>query len=455
MILDETQVKDLVLQLEQALEEGQTQRVEKIAHQLIEADVELATAYNALAISALEEEANYEAAKTYYELALASSPESATLHFNLAILYDQFYHQTDLAISYYEQAIALDATYVDAYIELIELLLEQNTQLEQAMTYANLAETLDEKNPRLLNNIGCLHLRIHQDYQTAVSYFERALLQTSNKALIAANLADAHVKLRQYEQAKHAYELSLSHQPDNALICHNFAHVLQHHLHDATLAKQMYLRAITLAPHEIQPYLGLKSLYLHLLKSPKEAAALLEDGLKHVTNTMRLELELADLYDVVLEDFDKAVYYYKKVLQQQPHHLTALNALAYLHVQVYKNYEAAIRYYESVLEVDPQTPITYVNLGHVYFLKLSNFDQALHYYNEAHERIKQQQVSVPYAAELYLNLGMLYDECYHQPFTALNYYEQAIGVKGNKKAEQRALRLYKKLPQSLHTALIS
>ena len=454
-IMTEKLSHPLTEQLESALETNAFNQVQQLADQMIAEQIDMDAAYNALAILELEHHQNVEQARMYYEQAILHNDQSATLHYNLGMLYDQFLADTTTAMSYYEQAIELDSTYVDAYVELIELGLETQQDLTQVMTYAEIAESLAPDNPRLLNNIGCLHLRQHRNYQQAVVYFERALLQTENKALIAANLADVYVRLAEYKKAKKAYELSLTHDPNNALICHNFAHLLQHQIQDYDLAKHWYQRAISLAPTEVHPYIGLKNLLVHQLKLPKDAIMLLEEGLNQVNQPVRLELELADLYDLVLEDFDQAVYYYKRVLLQQPKNLTVLNALAYLSVQVFKTYDQALRYYEQVLEVDPHTPITYVNIGHVYFLKLANFDQALYYYEKANELIKQHGHTVPYADELHLNLGMLYEDYYQQQLKAMAHYEQAVALKANKKAEKKLLRLYEVISKPLISQIIS
>ena len=452
--MSENEHELIVTKLESALEQEQYARAAELAHELLAVQVSCDAAYNALAMVALETDDTAKALM-YYELALLENPTSETLNYNIGMLYDQFLGDYKTAMTYYEQALELNPEYVEVYLELIEIRLENNLDLEQARREVELALALAPKNARLLNDSGCLYIRHEHQVEAAIEQFKQAVLLADNKALVAANLADAYMKAKQYEQAKQAYELSLGHDPTNPLICHNYAHLLQHKLHEFERAKQLYERAIALAPHEVHPYVGLKALYVNHLKQPLEAAKRLEAALEVVRDRTRLEYELAELYDVVLEDFEKAVFYYECVLAVYPNNITILNALAFIHVQVLKKYEEGIQYYERVLAIDDQLPITYVNIGHVYFLKMNLPELALSYYEKAKQLIQATRENPSYQEELYFNLGLLYENHKGELLHAVNYFEQAMTIKGSVYIEKHLLKLYGRISRPFHAQGIS
>lgn len=434
--------------IEQLLDEKRFDEAESLLLEQLQDHCDLAAVYNALAIICIESYRDYPRAKKYYCEAINHQPNSATLYFNLAILYEQFLNQPTEAITCYEKAIALDNQYVDAYLNLAELLIDLNEDTELALTYSHKVEGLEPNNARNLNNLGCLYLKYKQDLEHAIVYFEKAVHFSSNPSTALANLADAYVRDGRMDEAKEAYEKSLALDANNSLVNHNYAHILRHHFEAYEEAIVYYQKAIECDPYSLVSYQGLRSLYAYDLHDPRRGVEVLVEALPYFKEEGLL-LEIANIYDFELNEYEEATHYYECVLSMNPNNLLALNALAYLNVEIFKNYLSALDYYLRVLEVDNHTPSTYVNIGHLYFYHLADYKEAKHYYLKADELIRQRQLSVKYAGELYYNLGILYENYLGDDYHAIEAYEKAVSYGQDKNSEKKLLRLYEKTPQRI------
>ena len=100
--------------VEQLLDEKRFDEAESLLLEQLNNHPDLAAVYNALAIICIESYQDYTRAEKYYREAIVHQPDSATLYFNLAILYEQFLNRPAEAVISYEKAISLDEGYVDA-----------------------------------------------------------------------------------------------------------------------------------------------------------------------------------------------------------------------------------------------------------------------------------------------------------------------------------------------------
>ncbi|MBQ1769510.1 MAG: tetratricopeptide repeat protein [Turicibacter sp.] len=440
----------LLEHIEQLLDEQRFDEAEVLLLEQLDRKSNLAAVYNALAIIAIESYQDYIRAEKYYRKAIELNPESPTLYFNLAILYEQFLSQPSEAIMYYKEAISLDSNYVDAYINLAELCIDLNDDVELAFECSQKVMELEPNHARNLNNLGCLYIKNKQDAASAIPYFEKSVELSSNPATALANLADAYVRCERFDEAKEAYETSLELEPDNTLVCHNYAHILRHHFKAYDEAIYYYRRAIELDPYSLVSYQGLRSLYIHDLHDSKSGVEVLVSAIPYFKNEEGLILEIANIYDFELENYTQAADYYEQVLEINPNNLLALNALAYLNVEIFKNYLSALDYYLRVLEIDNQTPSTYVNIGHLYFYHLADYQSAKIYYLKADEWIQKRGKPVKYAGELYYNLGTLYENYLNDDYHAMEAYEKAVTFGHDQHAEKKLISLYAKKTQRIH-----
>ncbi|MFR7897650.1 MAG: hypothetical protein ACLU4M_11360, partial [Turicibacter sanguinis] len=145
--------------IEQLLDDKQFQEAESLLLEQLERKQNLAAVYNALGIIAIEHYQDYKLAEQNYRLALDYNDTSATIHFNLAILYDQFLNNPHQALKHYQKAIEYDDHYIDAYLNLVELCIDLEENVELAYEYSKKVESLDSTNARNLNNIGCILIK--------------------------------------------------------------------------------------------------------------------------------------------------------------------------------------------------------------------------------------------------------------------------------------------------------
>ena len=436
--------------IEQLLDEQRFDEAESLLLEQLDRQTNLAAVYNALAIIAIESYQDYRRAERYYRQAIDYNEDSATLYFNLAILYEQFLNQPSEAITCYEKAIELDPKYVDAYVNLAELCIDLNGDVELAFECSEKVAELEPNHARNLNNLGCLYIKYKQDAKTAIPYFEKSVELSTNPATALSNLADAYIRAERFDEAKEAYEKSLELEPDNTLVCHNYAHILRHHFKAYEEAVHYYRQAIKLDPYSLVSYHGLRSLYAYDLHDPKSGVEVLISALPYFQNEEGLVLEIANICDFELDEHEQARHYYERVLEINPNNLLALNALAYLNVEIFKNYLAALDYYLRVLEIDDQTPSTYVNIGHLYFYHLSDYQSAKVYYLKADKLVQKRGKPVKYAGELYYNLGMLYENYLGDDYHAIESYEKAVTFGQDKNAQKKLITLYAKKKCRVH-----
>jgi len=138
-------------------------------------------------------------------------------------------------------------------------------------------------------------------------------LKTKNapktQALRHAQLAEAHMRLKQYEEVKRAALRALELNPDNVLALSLLANYYAFSAEkDPEMAELMYLQIIE--------------------KQPKNLMALHNLGM---------------VYQFDKGDFNKAIEYYQRALKAEPDYLTLRNlAIIYFQIKDEKNYEACI-----------------------------------------------------------------------------------------------------------------
>ena len=86
-------------------------------------------------------------------------------------------------------------------------------------------------------------------------------------------------------------------------------------------------------PTNLETYFKLKHLYSTQLKSPEQTIDILENALVHHPKNVMLLTEIASVYEFELEDYQQAKKYYETVLDIQPDHRIALDALDVLNDQ--------------------------------------------------------------------------------------------------------------------------
>ena len=151
------------------------------------------------------------------------------------------------------------------------------------------------------------------------------------------------------------------------------------------------------------------------------------------------------------EDYEKAIYYYKKTIELDPNYEAAHFFLANIYDELGEN-EKAIYHYEKTIEIEPAYYYAYINLGCIYEAEDKNL-KAYHYFYRAHQvdpadymalfnlgvacrKLGQIKESIRYYRKslnsnpeysfTYLNLAILYKEVFEDYQESIALYTEGI-----------------------------
>lgn len=291
------------------------------------------------------------------------------------------------AIAHYQQAIALNPSYVEAY-----------------------------------NNLGCAVFKSDQ-IDRAIHYFRQGIALDPHRAELHNNLAQAYVALEQPDPAIASYQQALQCQPTMAAAHHNLGK-LWHHLHHYERAIACFQKAIHLTPEAIVPYNDCAQAFFDWGK-PNRA-------IPYVQRAIALQPQFVEGYcqmvesQLVRDALDQARHACATLLRSLQDNAPASAILgiwantyrAFGDVSfLYERYDQAGRYYERSLQIRPQHPDLWERLADSY-ARIGYETSATLYYRQA----LQAQSLPDAAATLHLKLAQLLEKQF--PEAATHHYHQ-------------------------------
>ena len=146
-----------------------------------------------------------------YESMLASDPDNAVLHRDVAVLY-MTAGRTAAAIRHYRRSIELDAASATAHYNLATLLAAGGA-LDEALRHFRRAVALRPAHAAAHNNLGAV-LKALGRLAEATPYFERAVALDAGNAAAHNNFASALASTGRPADAVRHYRLALASEPD-------------------------------------------------------------------------------------------------------------------------------------------------------------------------------------------------------------------------------------------------
>lgn len=150
------------------------------------------------------------------------------------------------------------------------------------------------------------------------------------------------------------------------------------------------------------------------------ALTLLDKEWRNHPNNISIQAQYAYIYDQ-LEDFDKAVEYYEKILTRDPKWEYGLQRLSYIYCSIKFDYETALKYINRKMDINIDTGYYGDYYGKAFILShLDRYDEAIDYYkkyikfNPTHVAgyvniaICENEVGNYVEAEKYVNIGLKY-----------------------------------------------
>lgn len=307
-------------------------------------------------------------------------------------------NRPEMAIPYYEAALALKADHAEAHHNLANTLFALNRPHEAIAHYHSIL-AIDPDDSGAHNNIGIAFQAIGE-LQVAVAHFQRAIAIKPDLAEAHGSLGNVLRTLNRPHEAILQYKHALAIRPDCADLHNNLAGVLQT-LGRLTEAVGHYQQALKLKLDDAEAHFNLGNA-LDALSRPAEAVASYEAALAIRPDLPGAHNNLGNVLQK-LRRIDEAIAHYRRALDIEPDHAEAHRNLGNALLALDRN-EEAIAHYERSLAITPGQAEVHNNIGAAYHV-LGRFEDAYRAYEQA-------VALTPRKAAILLNLASL------KPFTA-------------------------------------
>ena len=185
----------------------------------------------------------------YFEKALAIKPDYTEVNYNLGLTLQEL-GQLDAAVEYYKKALAVNPNYAEAHNNL-GVTLKELGQLDSAVECYEKAITTQPDYAEAHNNLGLAFYELDQ-VDAAVESYKKALAIKPDYAEVNYNLGNALNDLGQLDDAVKSYEKALAIKPDYAEAHNNLGNVFKD-LGQLDYAVKSYEKALAIKPDYLVP----------------------------------------------------------------------------------------------------------------------------------------------------------------------------------------------------------
>ena len=185
----------------------------------------------------------------YFEKALAIKPDYTEVNYNLGLTLQEL-GQLDAAVESYKKALAVNPNYAEAHNNL-GVTLKELGQLDSAVECYEKAITTQPDYAEAHNNLGLAFYELDQ-VDAAVESYKKALAIKPDYAEVNYNLGNALNDLGQLDDAIKSYENALAIKPDYAEAHNNLGNVFKD-LGQLDDAIKSYERALAIKPDYLVP----------------------------------------------------------------------------------------------------------------------------------------------------------------------------------------------------------
>ena len=263
-----------------------------------------------------------------------------------------------LAIHHFEKAVALDPNFLDAYINLGNVLKEARI-FDRAVAAYLRALNLSPSHAVVHGNLACVYYE-QGLIDLAVDTYRRAIELQPNFPDAYCNLANALKEKGLVAESEECYNTALQLAPTHADSLNNLANIKreQGFIEEAT---RLYLKALEVFPEFAAAHSNLASILQQQGK--------LNEALLHYKEAIRIQPAFADAYSNMgntlkeMHDVQGALQCYTRAIQINPAFADAHSNLASVHKDS-GNIPEAIQSYRTALKLKPDFPDAYCNLAH-------------------------------------------------------------------------------------------
>jgi tetratricopeptide (TPR) repeat protein len=309
---------------------------------------------------------------------IIQNPNESLLH-NIGGVCYKATGQLEMAVKFFETAIAIKSDFADAHFNL-GLTLHELNQLDAAVRSYNQVLAIQTNYAKAHNNLGIIYRGLGKTDDAVMSY-KQAVAIEQNYAEAHLNLGNILNELGELDDAIKSYEYALDLQPD-FLEAHNNLGNIFNELGQLDLAVKCYSKAIAI-------------------------------NLEYAEAHNNLGITLDEL-----GEFDEAIKSYEKAITISPKYAEAHNNLG-ITLNRLGEFQKAINCYEQALAINSNYDEAHFNLGNTLYT-YGQTDKALNSFNKA-------LLINPDYADAHNNIGNIYQELGNQD-KAFNCYIKALVI---------------------------
>jgi len=263
-----------------------------------------------------------------------------------------------LAIHHFEKAVKLDQNFLDAYINLGNVLKEARI-FDRAVAAYLRALNLSPTHAVVHGNLACVYYE-QGLVDLAIDTYRRAIELQPHFPDAYCNLANALKEKGLVEEAQNCYNEALTLCPTHADSLNNLANIKREQgLIEEAIA--LYSKALEVFPEFAAAHSNLASVLQQQGK--------LNEALVHYKDAIRISPTFADAYSNMgntlkeMQDVQGAIQCYTRAIQINPGFADAHSNLASVHKDS-GSIPSAIQSYRTALKLKPDFPDAYCNLAH-------------------------------------------------------------------------------------------
>jgi tetratricopeptide (TPR) repeat protein len=237
----------------------------------------------------------------------------ARSYYNIGrILQYRYEKEFDLAISYYDTALAGNTEDADAWFNMGYLMQTEFKNGTKALHCYESAIAIDPLKAAAFNNIGALYADDNNNFEKALGYYEKAHQLAPHYEFYTCNVAQTHLKLRNTARFEEMIQMIFKSNRHYQRAMNSWANYLWEYKKDYDAAEKEY-----------------------------------KLGLRYYPSDTNLLGNLGEMYAAVFGKYEEAYEWYLKSLAQQRsvYRLTTMFSLLMIHL---KRKEEALSYYEEL-----------------------------------------------------------------------------------------------------------
>jgi len=336
-----------------------------------------------------------------------------TILFTQGKILEERLNDIELALKSYERIFLLDPSDRDAVACIENILLIKKAYTELASVLKQHSNALPpDKRLDVYNKLVILFKEYLADSESAIFYLSEILKIRDNDISVLDGLLKEYSKKGEYEKITEILKKITELTSDKNVLANIFfklGSICEENLADEPQAIEYYKKIVDISSAYQPAYAALGRLlskhgkWEDLVRLMEMEIAQTEDVLQRVARYYKM----AEIIETRIQDLNRAISVYKKILQMRSSYLPALKALGILYGKLNMHQELIDMFEEEIKITEDREQIAFLldKIGITYEEKLNNKEKAAETYRRILDIIPDHLPTIRTLARLYARLG--------------------------------------------------